>query len=178
VARTGVMASKLSRDPGDFYSQLFDLRTSINQEDHFDYHKQFVPPRVEYKQSTNNSVYRFIPQLAGLNSLIGQYLKGKKVPGRPQRQIKLDILSFILERSISSSEDLTLWQATCIIRVLKDDTTVGEEDWKLSETGREFLRCCEENLGKQIQYAPENITETGDPSFVPGMFIESDDEWV
>lgn len=173
MAKVGVMASRLCRASATgFEADLAELRDNFTREEYFGYQHQYLPPKVEYRPTHEGEVYRFIPQLAGLNGLIGQYLKRRREPGRTQRQIKLDILSFILERRIGTSEELTKWQATCIIGVLKDTTTGGENDWILSVEGKAFLEGCEQYIAQPVQFTSTDTSKTGDPSAMPWLFEE------
>jgi hypothetical protein len=85
-------------------------------------------------------------QLSALNSLFGQFLKGKK----NQRKVKLGILSLITGREINSSEDLTKWEASCLITYLKTSWPDNQpnDPWELSLSGRNFLEACCGNRGE------------------------------
>ena len=79
-------------------------------------------------------------QRGGLLGLLNQYLGTHK----DDRDRRMAILEFILGKGVGSTNDLSKWQASLIIGILK---TPGKpevkEPWYLSRKGKLFLRCCE-----------------------------------
>ena len=119
-------------------------------------------------------------QLSALNSLFGQFLKGKK----NQRKVKLGILSLITGREINSSEDLTKWEASCLITYLKTSWPDNQpnDPWELSQSGRDFLSAC---FNRQLPANQENADTAGSDQETDGLLwsynlsdLQPADEWV
>lgn len=154
-----------------FQEALAQLRDDFKIEQRFKIERQHLPP-TKYKEEEVYNVdrstgeitvsYEVVKggQLVGINSLFGQYLKGRRDKDKTQREIRLEILSFIVGRRVGSSEEISRWECSCIIGLLKINVgqKVGpqgpnpEEYWQLSEYGGWFLTECEATLaGKRTQ---------------------------
>jgi hypothetical protein len=127
-------------------------------------------------------------QLKLVNSLFGQYLKGKHDPVRTHRVIRLDILSYIMGRRINSSEELTSWQASCIIGLLKITTNSQDiKDFRLSRLGGEFLAYCESATARRgqdsqgegkIDSADEPVSGNGNTTLPLVQDSNSANDWI
>jgi hypothetical protein len=160
-----------------FDEELRELRDRLDAESNFrPEHQNQAPSKWKINEETGE--IKPGGQLVALNSLLGEFVIGRK----QQRKIRLDILSYMLGRRINSSEDLTKWEATCIIEKLKES-----ENWHLSGEGRKLLDQCLRRIssagvtGAPDPYspgvdAPLDPQETGIPpwALVPDL-LEADD---
>ena len=118
-------------------------------------------------------------QRGGLLGLFNQYLSDHK----DDRDRRMGILEFILEKGVASTNDLTKWQASCIINLIKVPSQEGSKDrWELSKRGYKLFRCCEKaakGIDKsatvfQPEWDTEPAVESDDPGAPLPYLPESD----
>jgi len=153
-----------------FQEELAQLRDDFSVEQRFRIERQKLPPTkfveeevYELNRTTGEITVSYVQkkggQLRGMNSLLGQYLKGRKFEGKTQKEVRLQLLGFVVGRRIGTSEDLTRWECSIIIGLLKVSIDKGqgrpqreqdpENNWLLSEYGGWFLSECEQSIRQQ-----------------------------
>jgi hypothetical protein len=137
-----------------FQSKLAGLRDEIKAEERF---------------SPQN---RKLPITPGQRDLIGslfsQYLGGT---GKRFRERKLKILSFILGEGVETTNDLTKWQVSRIIDILK---VKKEGVYQISKLGWRFLECCETVIKGGDPYSEEFESGSNSVSAMDDGFGDTD----
>lgn len=110
-----------------FGTILIKLRGDIAAEDNF-------RPDIRFTPITKG-------QRGGLLGLLNQYLGDHK----DDRDRRIGILEFVLGKGVGSTNDLSKWQASLLISIIKvpSKTEGPREPWVLSRKGKLFLRYCE-----------------------------------
>jgi hypothetical protein len=67
------------------------------------------------------------------------------------REIRLAVIKEILDIPIQSTKDLLKWEATCLIDFLKEDSEFGNDEWRLSNHGRNFIAEAERKVANRFE---------------------------